>query len=53
MWFLLFIKNLPVIAIAEVKEVVPPPLRESHPVEGIDVSGMHLEFEPETPGERD
>jgi molybdopterin-containing oxidoreductase family membrane subunit len=53
MWFLLFIKNLPVIAIAEVKEIVPPPLRESQPVEGIDVSGMHLEFEPETPGERD
>jgi molybdopterin-containing oxidoreductase family membrane subunit len=53
MWFLLFIKNLPVIAIAEVKEIVPPPLRESQSVEGIDVSGMHLEFEPETPGERD
>jgi Ni/Fe-hydrogenase subunit HybB-like protein len=53
MWFLLFIKNLPVVAIAEVKEVVPPRLRTPHPVEGIDVSGMHLEYEPETPGERD
>ena len=53
MWFLLFIKNLPVIAIAEVKEIVPPSLSTPHPVEGIDVSGMHLEFEPETPGERD
>ena len=27
MWFLLFIKNLPVIAISEVKELVPPRLR--------------------------
>jgi molybdopterin-containing oxidoreductase family membrane subunit len=27
MWFLLFIKNLPVVAIAEVKELVPPRLR--------------------------
>jgi len=27
MWFLLFIKNLPVIAVAEVKEIIPPPLR--------------------------
>jgi molybdopterin-containing oxidoreductase family membrane subunit len=53
MWFLLFIKNLPVIAISEVKEIVPPPVRAPHPVEGIAVSGMHLEFEPETPGERD
>ena len=24
MWFLLFIKQLPVMAIAEIKEVVPP-----------------------------
>jgi len=53
MWFLLFIKNFPVVAIAEVKEVVPPRLRTSQPVEGIEVTGMHLEFEPETPGERD
>src|SRR5829696_9806619 len=27
MWFLLFIKQLPVIAIAEVKEIVPPKMR--------------------------
>jgi len=53
MWFLLFIKNLPIIAISEVKEIVPPPVRAPHKVEGINVSGMHLEFEPETPGERD
>ena len=31
MWFLLFIKQLPVIAIAEVKEIVPPKLRTAHP----------------------
>lgn len=29
MWFLLFIKQLPVIAIAEVKEIVPPRTRKS------------------------
>jgi molybdopterin-containing oxidoreductase family membrane subunit len=28
MWFLLFIKQLPVMAIAEVKEIVPPRLRK-------------------------
>jgi len=53
MWFLLFIKNFPVVAISEVKEIVPPPLRVVHAVEGIEVTGMHLEYEPETPGERD
>ena len=30
MWFLLFIKQLPVIAISEVKEIVPPRLRRGH-----------------------
>ena len=30
MWFLLFIKQLPVIAIAEIKEIVPPKLRQPH-----------------------
>jgi molybdopterin-containing oxidoreductase family membrane subunit len=29
MWFLLFIKQLPVLAISEIKEVVPPKMR--HP----------------------
>ncbi len=29
MWFLLFIKQLPVIAISEVKEIVPPRLKEA------------------------
>jgi molybdopterin-containing oxidoreductase family membrane subunit len=27
MWFLLFIKQLPVIAIAEVKEIIPPKMK--------------------------
>jgi molybdopterin-containing oxidoreductase family membrane subunit len=52
MWFLLFIKQFPVIAIAEVKEIVPPPLRRKHPHEDhIDHAGRHLEYEPDTPGE--
>jgi hypothetical protein len=33
MWFLLFIKQLPVMAIAELKEVVPPRMRHAHPEE--------------------
>jgi molybdopterin-containing oxidoreductase family membrane subunit len=54
MWFLLFIKQLPVVAIAEVKEVVPPRLRTAHhPGVHTDTMGHHLDFEPETPGERD
>jgi molybdopterin-containing oxidoreductase family membrane subunit len=50
MWFLLFNKQLPVIAIAEVKEIIPPKLRTVHD-HGIDSTGRHLEFEPSTPGE--
>jgi len=52
MWFLLFIKQLPVIAISEVKEIIPPKLRRRHD-HGIDSTGHHLEFEPSTPGEYD
>jgi len=52
MWFLLFIKQLPVIAIAEVKEIVPPKLRTAHPhADHVDTSGRHQEYEPDTPGE--
>jgi molybdopterin-containing oxidoreductase family membrane subunit len=52
MWFLLFIKQFPVIAIAEVKEIVPPPLKRRHPHEDhIDHAGRHVEYEPDTPGE--
>jgi molybdopterin-containing oxidoreductase family membrane subunit len=50
MWFMLFIKQLPVIAISEVKEIVPPKLRTSHP-HGIDAAGRHFEYEADTPGE--
>ena len=52
MWFLLFIKQLPVIAIAEVKEIIPPRLRTRHP-HGMTPAGVHFDFEPETPGEHD
>ena len=30
MWFLLFIKQLPVMAMSEVKEVIPPKMRFEH-----------------------
>ena len=30
MWFLLFIKQLPVMAISEIKEIVPPRMRLAH-----------------------
>ena len=52
MWFLLFIKQFPVIAIAEVKEIVAPRLRTEHE-HGIDVAGLHLDYERETPGEKE
>jgi Ni/Fe-hydrogenase subunit HybB-like protein len=53
MWFLLFIKNLPVVAIAEVKEIVPPRLRSHARGRGIDTSGHHEPYGTETPGEFD
>ena len=53
MWFLLFIKNLPVIAIAEVKEIIPPRLRSHAAPTDVDVSGHHVDYSPETPGEHD
>jgi len=53
MWFLLFIKQLPIVAMAEVKEIVPPRLRFAHAAEGVDTAGHHLPFAPETPGEHD
>jgi molybdopterin-containing oxidoreductase family membrane subunit len=47
MWFLLFIKQLPVLALAEIKEIVPPPVRRvhHHPPE------PEHDYEPATPGE--
>jgi molybdopterin-containing oxidoreductase family membrane subunit len=42
MWFLLFIKQLPVIAIAEVKEIIPPRMRHAHSAhsQAIEHGGM-------------
>ncbi len=47
MWFLLFIRQLPVLAISEIKEIVPPRLKRvhHHPPE------PDGDFEPDTPGE--
>ena len=45
--------SCPVIAIAEVKEIVPPRLRTHAATTAIDVSGQHVDYEPETPGEHD
>ena len=53
MWFLLFIKQLPVVAIAEVKEIVPPKLRTHARGHGIDTSGHHQPYGTATPGEFD
>jgi len=33
MWFLLFLRYLPGLSIAEIKEVLPPPMRHEHPAE--------------------
>jgi molybdopterin-containing oxidoreductase family membrane subunit len=46
MWFLLFIRQLPVLAISEIKEIVPPKLKRvhKHPPE------PEGDFEPDTPG---
>jgi molybdopterin-containing oxidoreductase family membrane subunit len=49
MWFLLFIRQMPIIALAEVKEIIPPRLRRvhHHPPEPAN------DFEPEIPGSHD
>ncbi|HEV8408863.1 MAG TPA: NrfD/PsrC family molybdoenzyme membrane anchor subunit [Gemmatimonadaceae bacterium] len=47
MWFLLFIRQLPVLALSEIKEIVPPKLKRvhHHPPEAPG------DFEADTPGE--
>ena len=40
MWFLLFVKQLPVMAIAEIKEIVPPRFRHSHIDHGAEHGGI-------------
>jgi hypothetical protein len=52
MWFLLFIKQFPVVAIAEVKEIVKPRLKQAHQ-QAVDTAGHHAPFMPDTPGEFD
>jgi molybdopterin-containing oxidoreductase family membrane subunit len=39
MWFLLFLRVLPAVSVAELKEVLPPPLRRSHKAGGAHVHG--------------
>ena len=52
MWFLLFVKQLPVMAIAELKEIVVPRNKFAH-AQGIDTAGHHEPFGVATPGEFD
>ena len=52
MWFLLFIKQFPVIALTEIKEIVKPRLKFRHP-QGVDSTAHPLPFMPDTPGEFD
>ncbi|HYJ81132.1 MAG TPA: NrfD/PsrC family molybdoenzyme membrane anchor subunit, partial [Longimicrobiaceae bacterium] len=51
MWFLLFLRYLPGLSIAEIKEVLPPPMRHPHDAAahtaGVDASGAQGE---DTPG---
>src|SRR5687767_5878456 len=51
MWFLLFIRQLPVLALAEIKEIVLSRQRVSHQhgTHNIDVTGRLLAYERETP----
>jgi molybdopterin-containing oxidoreductase family membrane subunit len=34
MWFLLFVKQLPIMALAEIKEIVPPKMKKAHASHG-------------------
>jgi len=52
MWFLLFIKQFPVIALTEIKEIVKPRLKHQH-ARGVDSTAHPLPFMPDTPGEFD
>ena len=52
MWFLLFVKQFPVIALTEIKEIVKPRLKRRHAT-GVDVTAHPLPFMPDTPGEFD
>jgi hypothetical protein len=52
MWFMLFIKQFPVIAITEIKEIVKPRLKHRYD-KGVDIAAKPLPFMPDTPGEFD
>ena len=41
MWFLLFIKQLPVMAMSEIKEVIPPRMKRPHDDRTHDLHGRH------------
>ncbi len=53
MWFLLFVKQFPILAIAEVKEVVPPAQRRAHAVAHDPGGGAPLKKYPEKLGRED
>ncbi|HEX8452588.1 MAG TPA: hypothetical protein VF647_10855, partial [Longimicrobium sp.] len=49
MWFLLFLRYLPGLSIAEIKEVLPPPMRHAHGDDhaaNVDASGTQVEHYP-------
>jgi molybdopterin-containing oxidoreductase family membrane subunit len=49
MWFLLFLRYLPGLSIAEIKEVLPPPMRDAHGdahAANVDASGTQVEHYP-------
>jgi hypothetical protein len=52
MWFLLFTKQLPVFALAEIKEIVPPRLAHGHGHGGPNDDGRRGDFGPGLDGNR-
>jgi hypothetical protein len=53
MWFLLFVKQLPILAIAEIKEVLPPAQRRAHALAGDPGGGAPQKKYPEKLGRED
>jgi molybdopterin-containing oxidoreductase family membrane subunit len=56
MWFLLFLRYLPGLSIAEIKEVLPPPMRHAHDAAAhtaqVDASGTQVDWAGYTEVER-
>jgi molybdopterin-containing oxidoreductase family membrane subunit len=46
MWFLLFLRYLPGLSIAEIKEVLPPPMRKQHATAHVEAPDQTPEPEP-------